>query len=177
MREFLRKLLPKRHEVTQHWSIKPWAHVLNHPRHWHIHRIGVARAVFIGLACAWSPLPGTQMPMAAVWACAAKANIPAAILATWITNPITILPFYFAAFVTGNAVLTLTVPAWESIAFSLDGLWSKHSVLIPMLIGCFIIGVPTAFSGFFLTKYLWRQHIRAKLRKRQRRQRTSVAAT
>ena len=168
MFDYLRSKLPKRHEVVSHWTIRPFAHRLRHPRLWHLHRIGVSRAFFIGLFCAFIPVPIGQMLLAAVWAWFARANIPVAIASTWLTNPFTYLPFIFAAFWIGNQILFYTLPNWESAAFSLSNVWSRNSVLYPILLGSLIFALASAFAGSAISRYLWRQRILAKKRKRDR---------
>lgn len=162
MLRYIRSKLPRRHRVVRHWSIKPFAHHLNHPRHWHIHRLGVSRGIFIGLVCAWNPIPGTQMILAALWAAIAKANIPSAVAATWVINPFTFFPFFYAAFWLGDRTMSLLLPFWESVPFSFDGLWSSESALIPTLLGSLVCALGTAYIGYSITKYLWRRRILAK---------------
>lgn len=162
MLRYLRSKLPRRHHVVRHWSIKPFAHLLNHPRHWHLHRLGVSRGIFIGLVCAWNPVPGTQMVLAALWAAIAKANIPSAVAATWVTNPFTVVPFLYAAFWLGDRTMSLLLPFWESVPFTFDGIWSRDSALIPLLLGSVFCAGMTAYTGYSITKYLWRRHIIAK---------------
>lgn len=168
MIEQLRRKLPRKSEVVDHWSVKPFAHLLNHPRHWHIHRTGVARGIFIGLVCAWNPLPFTQMLVAAAWAALSHANIPTAVAITWITNPFTAIPLFFGAYWFGDFILRLVVPQWESAPFSLSGLLTKDSALIPIAFGAVLIAFGTAYVGQFLTQFLWRRHIRSRWQKRQR---------
>ncbi|MCY4127692.1 MAG: DUF2062 domain-containing protein [Gammaproteobacteria bacterium] len=168
MFRYLRSKLPRRHRVVRHWSIKPFAHHLKHPRHWHIHRMGVSRAIFIGLLCAWVPIPGTQMLVAALWAAIAKANIPSAVAATWISNPFTFVPFYYAAFWLGDRTMSLLLPFWESVPFTFDGIWSKESALIPTLLGTVFLAVVSAYAGYSISKYLWRRHIIRKRAKQLR---------
>ena len=169
MFEYLRSKLPKRREILAHWSVRPYAHRLKHPRLWHIHRNGVSRALFIGLFCAWCPIPGTQMLLAAVWAWLARANIPVAVASTWFTNPVTYVPLLYIAFLVGDFVMVHTIPNWESSTFSLTGLWSRDSVLFPILIGSLICAFATGFVAATVSKMLWRQHIVAKLRRRAKR--------
>ena len=162
MLRYIRSKLPRRHRVVRHWSVKPFAHLLNHPRHWHIHRLGVSRGVFIGLVCAWNPIPGTQMILAAFWAALAKANIPSAVAATWVINPFTFFPFFYAAFWLGDRTMSLLLPFWESVPFSFDGIWSSESALIPTVLGSLVCALTSAYIGYSITKYLWRRHILAK---------------
>lgn len=124
--------------------------------------MGVSLAIFIGLLCAWVPIPGTQMVVAALWAAIAKANIPCAVASTWISNPFTFVPFYYAAFWLGDRTMSVLLPFWESVPFTMNGIWSKESALIPMLLGSVFLAVVSAYVGYSITKYFWRRHIIAK---------------
>lgn len=169
MFEYLKNKLPRRHEIVSHWTIRPFAHRLRHPRLWHLHRVGVSRALLIGLFCAWVPIPLGQMAASAVLAWFARANIPVAISATWLSNPLTYLPLVYGAFWLGDNLLFYTFPGWEKSAFALSAIWTKDSILYPIVLGSLILGAITGFTGYFVARYLWRKHILAKRRKHLRR--------
>ena len=177
MLRFLRRKLPRRRQIVQHWSIRPFAHHLNHPRHWRLHRNSVSQAVFIGLISAWNPIPFTQMVMAAAWAAGTHANIPTAVALSWLSNPFTVFPMLYGAYWVGSRVLSLVLPQWEQVPYSLNDLWSQDSALIPLAVGCLLIALTTAFLGRFITQYLWRRHILKKREKhKQRRVETLLAS-
>lgn len=115
------------------------------------------------------------MVFAALWAGFAHANIPTAVASTWLTNPFTAIPMYFAAWWLGDATLAFTIPSWESAPFSLRGLWSKESILIPLTLGCLICGLLSGYIAYFVTHQLWRRQIVNKRAKQlRRRAHTSV---
>ena len=68
--------------------------------------------------------------------------------------------------------MSFVLPFWESVPFTLNGIWSKESALIPLLLGCLVSAVVSGYIGYSITKYLWRRHIIAK-RSRQLRLRAS----
>ena len=78
--------------------------ILQHPRLWHVSRrgmaLGVALGMFFGLL-----LPIAQIPMSAAVAVALRANVPAAVASTFVSNPLTFGPIYYAAWRLGSAVL------------------------------------------------------------------------
>ncbi|MDF9432409.1 DUF2062 domain-containing protein [Cupriavidus gilardii] len=78
--------------------------ILQHPRLWHVSRrgmaLGVALGMFFGLL-----LPIAQIPMSAAVAVALRANVPAAVATTFVSNPLTFGPIYYAAWRLGSAVL------------------------------------------------------------------------
>ncbi len=58
---------------------------------WHPCRDSVATGVAIGLFVSQLPMPG-QMILAGIWSVFFRANIPIALAACWVTNPLTQLP-------------------------------------------------------------------------------------
>jgi uncharacterized protein (DUF2062 family) len=77
---------------------------LHHPKLWHISRrglaLGMALGVFFGLL-----IPLAQIPLSAAAAVALRANVPAAVASTLVTNPVTFGPIYYAAWRVGSAML------------------------------------------------------------------------
>lgn len=69
------------------------------------------------------------------------------------------------------------IPNWESSAFSLTGLWSRDSVLFPILIGSLICALTSGSVAAAISKVLWRQHIVAKLRRRAKRRLKQMPAS
>src|SRR5258706_12427559 len=97
MKRFLRDNLPKPESITGNKYLRfltPW---LGHPRLWHMHRRGVALGIAIGLVTGLIPGPG-QMLAALLIAVTLRANILAAMFATWYTNPLTFVPLYLLAY-------------------------------------------------------------------------------
>ena len=71
----------------------------------------IARGVFMGLLIGMTPTVGIQMYLIfAVWLVAAKVfrwnfNLLLAIAWSWLSNPITMIPFYYVYYVTGKVIL------------------------------------------------------------------------
>lgn len=78
--------------------------VLQHPRLWHVSRRGIALGVALGMFFGLL-LPIAQIPMSAAVAVALRANVPAAVASTFVSNPVTFGPIYYAAWRLGSAVL------------------------------------------------------------------------
>ncbi len=104
MKSRLKKWLPKPEELRKNKILKLFAPFLADPRLWHMNRNTLVRAVYIGVMCAFFPLPG-QMPLALIGALLFRANIPMAIGLTWLTNPITTLPVFWVAYYVGAILL------------------------------------------------------------------------
>ena len=95
-KDTLRRYLPTPARIREYRVLRPVRHWLQNPEIWHLHRRSVSGATFIGLFCAFMPVP-SQMLLAAVLAVASRCNLPLAVAWVWITNPLTIPPiFYFS---------------------------------------------------------------------------------
>ncbi len=118
---------------------------------------GVAIGVFFGVL-----IPVGQIPVAAIVASFCRANIPAALLSTLVTNPLTRLPLYYLAYEIGGAVNLGLMPAVAqgervvSIPF-----WEAGQALL--------IGIPVMASAgsactYFLANLAWIVWLRWKRR-------------
>ncbi len=96
--------------------------ILQHPRLWHVSRRGIALGVALGLFFGLL-LPIAQIPMSAAVAVALRANVPAAVASTFVSNPLTFGPIYYAAWRLGSAVLGEggPPPAPEALAAVAEG--------------------------------------------------------
>ncbi|MFQ3271601.1 MAG: hypothetical protein ACI9A1_001927, partial [Lentimonas sp.] len=64
-------------------------------------------ALYAGFIVALMPLYGIQIPIALCLALLLRANLPILIGLQLLSNPITILPFWYAAYQVGSSVLTI----------------------------------------------------------------------
>ena len=93
-RDRLRRLgLSRDQLVANRWLawLAPW---LDRPRLWRWSRRGVALGVGLGVFFGLL-LPVAQIPISAVAAVLLRANLPAAVGSTLITNPVTFGPIYY----------------------------------------------------------------------------------
>ncbi len=105
----LKRWLPTPEQLRQNRVVQLFAPFLADPRLWHMNRGSMVRAVYVGVIFAFFPLPG-QMPLALIGALLVRANVPMSIALTWITNPLTSIPVFWAAYwvgaqVTGNPAI------------------------------------------------------------------------
>ncbi len=98
-RRFFRKFAFKRHHMSEQWFMSPFQHLLHDTRLWGIRRRWVVPAFALGLFVAFLPFPG-HMLISALAALALRVNIPVAALSTWASNPLTIGPMYYFAYLT-----------------------------------------------------------------------------
>ncbi|MFC4995182.1 DUF2062 domain-containing protein [Rubritalea tangerina] len=71
--------------------LTPFTQAIFNKRYWKPCRATVANGLSIGLFCAMLPIP-LQMLVAALGCLRARGNVPVALAACWITNPLTQLP-------------------------------------------------------------------------------------
>lgn len=100
----LRRLLPTPEMIQRNRWLRWIGPALHHPRLWHISRrglaMGMALGIFFGLL-----VPLAQIPLSAAAAVALRANVPAAVASTLVTNPFTFGPVYYAAWRLGKTIL------------------------------------------------------------------------
>ena len=89
----LLKYLPNADTIRRNSTLQPIAHLLERSLLWHVNRRSVSTAVFIGLFCAFVPVP-SQMLLAALAAIWFKANLPISVGLVWISNPLTMPAIY-----------------------------------------------------------------------------------
>lgn len=165
-RRFLQRHLPQRHFLTGHRHLGMLGARLHDPQLWHLTRRATAGAVALGLFVAFLPLP-LHMLIAALLAVAMRVNLPVAVLAVWVTNPLTMPPAFYAAYRLGAWLLDL--PAREQhFAFSWD--WFTETALAiwkPLLLGSVIIGTVAALTGYLAVHLSWRLHVVRRWRARR----------
>lgn len=100
----LKQWLPKPEELRKNRVLTLFAPFLADPRLWYMNRSSLVRAIYIGVICAFVPLPG-QMLLALIGALIFRANIPMCVTLTWLTNPLTTIPIYWATYWVGAKLL------------------------------------------------------------------------
>lgn len=177
-RKHFRKFLPEHQQVREHRYLKHLQPLLKHPNLWHLNRDSVAGGVGIGLFAGMIPGP-IQMISAAILSILFRVNLPVAVVATLLTNPVTIGPFivaayYVGAFFTGQTVSDIRIPEfdWSQTGWSeaIPKMWEWLLGLgETYLIGAFILGVALGVTGYALVHLGWRLYLLAYLRRRRQR--------
>ena len=125
-RRFLRRLsvaYREKHE-QQPWYLRPFASLLDHPVYLSINRRSISKAVAIGLFVAMLPMPG-HTPLALLLGLLLRANLPVALLAIWVVNPLTLAPILYGEYLLGNYLLGVTPGD-----FSLGSSWAEMRTLM-----------------------------------------------
>lgn len=117
----------------------------------------VARGFAIGIFIGMTPTLWFQMVLAALFAALLKQNKLAAILGVWITNPLTSIPIYTFNYEVGRRVLgTPPLQVQFHTLTHIEAImklgWNFVSSLC---VGCFIVGIISAFISYWLAKPLY----------------------
>ena len=103
-------------------------------------------------------------------AIALRINIPVAIVTSFVSNPLTMVPMYSFAYLLGSTILGKQA---TDIDFELSLNWVTDTfvqIWQPMMLGCLLLGFVTALIGFVVIDLLWRSNVRDyKSRKRNER--------
>ncbi len=169
-RKFLSRYLPDADKIRANPTLRPVSFLLDRTEIWHLHRRAAAGATFIGLFCAFVPVP-TQMLLAAILAVAFRCNLPIAVSLVWISNPLTFPPMFYFAYRLGAWLLDMRL---ETDAVPMDlGWWMANldSIGVPMLFGALICGWVSGVTGFVVVRVLWRFHVIRRWKERRARRR------
>lgn len=176
-RRFFRKYLPSADQVRASRAIRFFGTWLDHPNLWALNRDSVAGAVAIGLFAGLVPGP-LQMLTAALIAVPLKKNLPVAVLMTFYTNPVTIVPLYVLAYGYGRLLLGANGHAPEVVPFQFDwahwidslrelGAWML-SLGPALVVGLVALGLTLGALGYAVVQVGWRLHVRHAWRQRER---------
>lgn len=143
--------------------------LFSRPWLWALNRRAVARGVACGLLVGVIPLP-TQMVMAAALAGVVHGNVPAAVAATWLTNPFTAVPIWWVALQLGSLATgaDLALPQIDWLSAQQVWTWMK-SLGQPLVIGLGLTAVLLSAVGYVITMVLWRVVIVRRLQRRRSR--------
>ncbi len=189
MKTRLQSLLPSRERLYRMRWLRWLAPYLNHPRLWHLNRkglaLGVALGVFFGLL-----IPVAQIPFSGTAAVLLRANLPAAVASTLVTNPVTFGPVYYGAYKLGAWVVNGTHDEAASTAEAVvlaatqgapspnddaprtwwawwSDLWAwVSSVGKPLVVGLAIVATVAGIGVYVLINAAWIWKVRLARRRR-----------
>jgi len=148
----LNAFMPSQETLAAHPRLKPIAHRLLEPALWTAQPEAVARGVAIGIFWAFA-IPVAQIVVAAAHSVWWRANIPAAVGMTLITNPFTIGFWLWLAYKLGRLVLDAPPPIAKVEGASLFQWVASFGG--PALLGMAIFAVVGAVSGYLVVKSVW----------------------
>lgn len=165
-RKTLRKILPDLPSLLAKPSLRWLNRLTGDPNLLHINRQSVSLGVFIGVFCAFLPLP-VQTLVAAFTALWWRANLALAVILVWISNPLTIPPIFYLNYRLG-AWLLGRQPSQHEVTLSWQWFDSVGShILLPLALGSLVVALVAATVSYCAVFWLWRWKV---VRNWQRRQ-------
>ena len=122
----------------------------------------IALGTAIGLFIAWTPTVGIHMILVVAFTFALRANRLAALIAVYVSNPVTIIPMYWLEYKLGAFSLDQQLTYNDFVEnlgdHSWAGLWHAFRWLCvdlagPMWLGGLALGLANAVPGFFATRW------------------------
>lgn len=174
----LKRWLPDNESIRANRWLRWIGPALHHPHLWRPSRrglaLGMALGFFFGLL-----IPLAQIPLSAAAAVALRANVPAAVASTLVTNPLTFGPIYYGAWRLGSTILGDTAqapPTPETImehAAPEESWWRALTRRIlgvgkPLLLGLAILATAVGFTTYFVVSAAWRLSVMWKWHRRNR---------
>jgi uncharacterized protein len=165
----IRRWLPTKEKLLGMPGIRRFAPQLAHASLWRVNRravsIGVSVGVFFGFL-----IPFAQIPASVLFAVLMRANVPAAALCTFVTNPFTTLPIYYAAFQCGRWIESL----WTAALVQSPSLEMLQQQSFPdllknggatLVIGLAVVAAISSLLAYVAVNLSWRVNV---IRRRNR---------
>ncbi len=168
MKKWLKRVTPTHKSIIENPHLGLFGTLLHDPNLWHLNRRSVAGAFAVGLFVMYLPVIGHTL-IAAGLAIFLRVNLPIAVSLVWISNPITIPPMLYFAYVIGCLVLGLDIEGFN-VHFWLD--WHNWlEILGPLVLGCLICSIICSVLGYLAIQAIWRWKVLRHLHRRRERQR------
>lgn len=170
-RSFLRRVLPRRQHLDARWYLRPFRALLHDPALWAVHRRGVTRAFALGVFIAFLPITPLQLPLLAGVTIWWRVNLPVAVVAVFLNNPLTLIQLYYLNYRVGTWLLgrePVGFPETFSLQLIVDQL---TKIGAPLFLGAVVVGGLAAAIAYAVTNGLWRLALLWRFRRRSRRQR------
>lgn len=132
---------------------------------WHLNRRTVSIAFLNGIFWACMPMP-LQMVPAAFFALILRCNVPLSVGLVWLTNPVTMPPYYLTAYTLGAYVLGSDSVYWPD-EVSVDWIQDQLNLIWwPLLTGSLIFGIGLSIIGYVVIRYWWIWQVKLNRKKR-----------
>jgi len=164
-RQFFRRVSNGYLRNDRPWYLKPFDALIAHPTYFAATRRGIAGAIWTGVFIALLPIPG-QTFVALLAALVLRVNLPVAAIATWVTNPVTIVPIFYWEYALGTIILQ-TPPqpfdielSWQWATDGFLGIWK------PLVLGSFITATLVSSTVYVGISVMWRWMVSYRFKRR-----------
>lgn len=167
-RRFFRRVSSGYLRNQRPWYLKPFDALTAHPTYFVPTRRAVAGGIWTGLFVALLPIPA-QTIVALLVALVLRVNLPVAAIATWVTNPVTIVPIFYWEYALGTVILQIPPQpfnielSWEWVTHEFVALWK------PLLLGSFIIATLVSSAVYVAISVVWRWMVSYRFKRRHSR--------
>jgi uncharacterized protein (DUF2062 family) len=168
----LHRHVPTREQLERNRFIRPFAGRVLHSELWRFTRRSVPRGVALGLFVGVM-IPLAHFVVATFLAVFIRANIPSALLATFVGFPVIYLFLVALAYRVGNWLLHVDAATpIQPITETMEATQTDHLLQqltgagLDTAFGLFVIAVVLATIGYLAAGFLWRWWIGAKRRRR-----------
>lgn len=181
VRRRLRRWLPSRDALRAKRSLRWLGPLLERAWLWQFNRrrvaAGIGIGVFFGLL-----IPVLQIAFAAVFSLILRANLPAAVVSTLVSNPFTYAPIFVAAYRLGKVLLGEPASEAEAAAIEAGAVqfevlaeswWDRFAAIgKPIMLGLAIFAVVGGLAAYGATLLVWRLAVVSRRRRRRLRRST-----
>lgn len=165
MRALLRRWIPPPDELRRRPALRWLGPLLDKPWLWAANRRGVSLGLAIGLFFGFL-LPIGQSLAAGALAVWARANLPIAVTATFVSNPFTTPPIIASAYYFGT--IALGAPAGAPAQAGLSALERASALGVPLAVGLGVFAIVASLGGFVVVQAAWRVAPYIRLLRRRR---------
>ena len=175
-RKFFKRILPDPAKIKENRFLGFLGNRIHDSDIWHLNKHSVAGAFFIGIFCAFQPIP-LQVVLAAFLAFVFKKNLALSVALVFITNPLTMPPIFYLSYRVGSLFLGESV-IYEELA--IDNLWNWlvsnfERIGKPLFLGSFICGVTFGYLSYVTILIFWRWQVKENWRQRKLRRQEKKA--
>ncbi len=172
-RKLIQRYLPDSGSIKENKYLRFLGGTMHNANLWHLNRRSAAMAFFVGIFCAFIPIP-FQMVVAATLAVFLRCNLPLSVALVWITNPLTMPAIFYFTYKVGCYILHIPVSetpfelTLHGVGVELARIWK------PLYLGSLVSGLIGGIFGYLLIRLYWRwnvvHHWRQRCKRRQEKQ-------
>ncbi|MGL5948781.1 MAG: DUF2062 domain-containing protein [Aeromonas sp.] len=165
-KHLIKRWIPDQDKLKEHKHLQLFGKYLLDANLWHFNRRSAAGAFAVGLFMAWIPVP-FQMVFAAGLAILFRVNLPLSVALVWVSNPLTMPPLFYGAYLLGCQLLGQTA---EVIDIQFNWAWLSsvfENVAPPLLLGSVVLAIASSVLSYFAIRALWRFSIWRQWQKRK----------
>ena len=158
IKNVIKKLFPKLDSVKEEKILKIFGPAVLQLIFGTLTKICIKRFA-IGAFCAFIPIPGVQMILAAFLSITFAGNLPLSVVLTWISNPFTYAPIIYIAIKVGEIFIEKNIN-YEIKNDEINMLSDYINMWEPLIIGSLILGIIASLLSYFLIRLYWVYYVK-----------------